>query len=578
MVGAGVLLVLLAAVVANLRTRLWYERDAPRTSTNALGKVWTSQEALAEVEALARPVADLFNLPTRENAGRGPANTRHQVAALRMLTGLYRDRLVLTDNVLHFSPASNAMLRKGQLLRVSVSASAQGIEDVLVCKPIVRFPLMIYLPAALLCALIVSLGLRGMALAAALVAAVLGLSLLAFPLILRGVPALAAAAVYGLLLLGVFVAFLGGCGRKGLAAIAGGLGGLAVAVAAALILSAPLKISGFPTTTALMLKESLPEGTELHFVSLVSAGAAICLLGIVLDLGVSIAAAVEAVYRERPDVSHRAALAAGLRMNRDVTGTMLLTLFFVWAGESMHIWLLPDALQMSLRELANSEAIAVEVLGLVAAGFGLLAAGPLTALAAVALLPRGSSASAEVRSRGPRVSTWGARLLLAGEAGLCIASVVLIIGAARELSPRGSSGATIRIPRLASAAEYHAHAAELVSAGHESEGTLALWRGLDANGAHGPSHCSLARIYVGRGWFVPSYDEACKAISAMPADSDAHYVAGIALAWLGVEEEAERELRKALELDPVNANASDALRTLFGDDAPQADDRDQEDF
>ena len=69
-------------------------------------------------------------------------------------------------------------------------------------------------------------------------------------------------------------------------------------------------------------------------------------------------------------------------------------------------------------------------------------------------------------------------------------------------------------------------------------------------------------------WFVLAHDEIRQALGLLPNDSDTHYVAGVVLAWTGDQDEAEKELKRSLELDPKNTNASEALRTLFGADQP----------
>ena len=565
---AGVVAVVLAAVLANARTRLFYERAEVRRS-EVLGRPLSSQDALAEVVAVTAPVADAFEKPVRGNAGRGPANLRHQAVALRILTGINRGRLVLARNILQFDPAGSAFIARGSNVRVSMTMSEGSVYDVLIYKPIVRFPVIIYLVAALLCGGIVALRIRGLALAAALLLSVLGLSLLVFPLVLRGMPPLLAVSAYALLMTMVFLLLLEGWGRKGLAATIGACGGMAVAVAAVLIAVGPLKLSGYPTTFSIMLKEALPADHMLSFVSLLTAGTAVCVLGLVLDLGVSIAAAVEAVCRQAGGISSRAALAAGMRMNRDVMGTMLLTLVFVWLGESLHAMMLPDALYMSGRELLNNEAMAVELLGLAAGGIGLVATGPITALAAVSLFMHAKPQTTARRREENRL--WPLWLVLSVELAICVACAVCIASTAGEAdrgSPWEQHGVAAAVPKLTSSADLCQYAREQLSRGNEAQAALALWRAGTLDPRCGLRHRELARIYVNERWFVLAHDEIRQALDLLPNDSDTHYVAGVTWSWLSDEHRAESELKKALELDPKNTNASEALRTLFGADQP----------
>ena len=492
-VAAGVVAVVLAAVLANARTRLFYERTEVRRS-EVLGRPLSSQDALAEVVAVTAPVADAFEKPVRGNAGRGPANVRHQAVALRILTGINRGRLVLARNILQFDPAGSAFIARGSNVRVSMTMSEGSVYDVLIYKPIVRFPVIIYLVAALLCGGIVALRIRGLALAAALLLSVLGLSLLVFPLVLRGVPPILAVSAYAVLIMMVFLLLLEGWNRKGLAAIIGACGGLVVAVSAVLLAAGPLKLSGYPTTFSMMLKDALPADHTLSFVSLLTAGTVVCVLGIVLDLGVSIAAAVEAVCRQEGGISFRAALAAGMRMNRDVMGTMLLTLVFVWLGGSLHAMMLPGAFDMTARELLNSEAIAVELLGLTAGGIGLVATGPITALAAVSLFMRVKPR--EASPRGGQDRLWPLWLVMSVELAVCVACAVCIAGSAREAclgSPSERREVVAGPPKLMPSADLCKYAREQLSGGTKVQAALALWRASTLDPRCGLCHRELAR-------------------------------------------------------------------------------------
>ena len=611
-VAAGVVAVVLAAVLANARTRLFYQRSDVRRTT-VLGRPIASQDALAEVVAVSSPTVDTFDEPVRTNPGRGPARVRHQAAVLRVLTGINRGRLVLAQNVLQFSPANSATIAEGSWVHVSVTTSGDSVDDVLICKPIIRFPVIIYVVAALLCAAILVLRIRGLALAAALLLSVLGLSLLVFPLVLHGVPPLLAASMYAVLMMVLLVLVLEGWGRAGIAAIIGACGGMAVAVAAALVAAGPLKLSGYPTTFSIMLKEALPPDRVLSFTGLLTAGTVVCVLGIVLDLGVSVAAAVDAVCRQASTISYRTALAAGMRMNRDVLGTMLLTLVFVWVGQSLCTMMLPRALDMSLRELLNSEAMAVELLELAAGGIGLVAAGPITALAAVWLFMQrkqqdasspaqelsqkdGSQGMAslfsqravEKRNRRTRNSEQGTRnkkrrgsgtgaegtrpwplwLVLAAELAVCAVCGIGIASAAREahrgtaVVPHGAAGMP---PKRASSDDLHLYASEQLASGNEAQAALALWQAVKLDPRSGVYRRELARLYVGKRWFVIAHAEASRALDLLPDDSDTHYVAGVVLVWLGDENGAKKQLQKALDLDPKNSNASDALAAMFGE-------------
>jgi len=569
---AAILVVVLAAFLAVRQTHLWFERAEVHRSTDVAGNDLLAQDALAEVVALAEPVTDILDVPTRTNPRRGPAQNRYQPVVLRVLTGINRGKLFLANNILHFKPSSNALIGKGSLVHVSVTTSGHGVQDVLICKPIVRYPLLIYLIAGLLCAVILFMRARGVAFAGALAFTVLASSFVLFPLILRGFSPLGAAAIYALLMMVMLTLFLGGAGKKALAAILGACGGLIVSVVVVLAASGPLKLSGFTSAFSVALMEALGGDVELSFVRLLVCGTVICILGIVLDLGVSIASAVEKVSMENRGIRRSAALKAGMRMSRDVTGTMLLTLIFVWAGSELHAMMLPRGLGISFRELLNTEAMAVEILRLVAGGVGLLATGPITALVSVAFFARtGHSARPLKQVKEKRLPAWPLTVVICVEAALCIVCGRMLLKTAGELSPAsGAETGAVITPDLASADDYYSYAVARLKEGNQPRAALALWGALALDPDHGPAHRDLAYLFAGRKWFPPARAEIDQALKLLPDDSHTHYIAGVVMAWQSMPSEAERELKRALELDPNNANASEALRALFGAEADGA--------
>jgi hypothetical protein len=370
------------------------------------------------------------------------------------------------------------------------------------------------------------------------------------------------------MVMGVVVMFVADAGKKGLAAVLGSCAGLLVAVAVVLAASGPLQLTGFPTAISRMLRQSVPENVSLDFISLLTCGTIVCILGIVLDLSVGIASAVEQLCREEGR-KPREALRAGLRMSRDVTGTMLLTLIFVWAGQNLHAMMLPAGMGIPPRELLNTEAMAVEVLRLTAGGIGMLATGPATALIAVVIFARGRARTA---ARQAHHRIWPLKMAAGLEGALGITFLVLILvcllqKAKPEMPPTP-------VPRHNDARAYHKHAQKLLTQARSAssrqhrrraQAVVALWRALDMNSDYGQAHRTLAGFYVRQRWFVPAWAEARHALELMPDDSQTHYIAGVALAWLHQMEKARQHLHRALELNPDNTNASQALKALFGE-------------
>jgi len=562
---AAVGIVILGAMLADVRTRLLFE-DAPvkREQHPDQGQV-VEQEALAEVVAFREPVADPSVYAGRENPLRGPALLHRQATVLRAVSGIYKGRVFLSENRLQFKPSGNPVLTPGRLLRVTLTVADQGRDEVIIMSPVMRYPMLLFAAAGLLCVAILFFRLRGVCFAAVLVLASLAAVLVLFPLILKGFPPAAATALFAAIVMALLVALLGRPGRKAAAAVLGASAGLGVAIALVAVFSGPLKLSGYPSASALMLRQLLPADMKLNFISLLACGTVICVLGLVIDLSVGIASAVEKVYvqEERPD--YWEASRAGIRMCRDVTGTMLNTLVFVWAGTGLAIFMLPRAMGISVAELFNSEQMAVEILRLVAGGIGLAVAGPATAFIAAALfaVKRKPAAAAKPAPGWMERSSALLWAMLACELVVfSVAAVSYFQSHSLYVSGR-DEGALLAVRD--SAQDYYNDGLSYIADGDQARAALALWNAIDTDADFGPAHRVLARLYIARRWDALAQESAQRALRLMPDDSDAHCVAGVISYWLGEYDQAEELLDRAIELDPANAEARHALKALFTD-------------
>ena len=560
----GVGAVVIVAWAARRDLRRWYEAQPVRVTREATGRVLHSQVALAQAVAVRPAVTDPLDRPTRTNPARGSARVAFQPVVFRVATGTYRGQLALARNIVQFKPSANVVIEPGTQARLNVAGRNGMVEEVLIQRPSVRYPVLLGWLAALLIAVIVLVRRRGLAFVAMFVATGLATGLVLLPAIAGGVAPAVAAGVYAVLLMGAFVALSGEVNRKAVAAIAGGVSGLLVAVVIAAIGSRLLKLSGYASTYAFLVESSLPDGGGISLVSLVQCGTVMCILGIVLDVGISVASGVEQVLVNNPNVPRREAIRAGLRMSRDIIGMMLLTLIFVWAGETLPVLLLARTTTVTGLELANSEELAVEVLRITAGGIGMLVAGPCAAALAGGLLSRPRPGRGSAAATEARPALWWAVCGL--ELAVCLIGVVSIARGPRTPSPLPSPDGRAcpsDVAQRLSALRYHRDAELHTQQRCPNAAALCLWRALDMDPEHGPSRCDLAHLYAARRWFTLAHAEASHAVRLMPDDTKAHYVLGITSGWLEDYDAAEHHLREAVRLDPGNTAAVDALKQMF---------------
>ncbi|MDR1192551.1 MAG: YibE/F family protein, partial [Peptococcaceae bacterium] len=126
----------------------------------------------------------------------------------------------------------------------------------------------------------------------------------------------------------------------------------------------------------------------LNLKAVLFAGILIGALGAMLDTAVSIASALMEVYETAERPSFCVLLRSGLNIGGDTMGTMTSTLILAYMGGSLSLVLILIVYSNSLLELFNREMIVVEILQSLAGSMGLLAATPLTALAAAYIYTR----------------------------------------------------------------------------------------------------------------------------------------------------------------------------------------------
>lgn len=186
---------------------------------------------------------------------------------------------------------------------------------------------------------------------------------------------------------------LGGIGRKTFAATAATLLGTALSGALFWIFSQMLHISGYNLESAeslLMITQST--GMELRPMLMMSV--LIAALGAVMDVGMSIAASLEEIHMLNPALGAKALMGSGMRIGRDMIGTMTNTLILAYTGTALTTMILLLAYGYDMGHLLNSDYLAME-----------LAQGIASTGGVVLTVPVASAISALVYTRGKTENT-----------------------------------------------------------------------------------------------------------------------------------------------------------------------------
>ena len=174
---------------------------------------------------------------------------------------------------------------------------------------------------------------------------------------------------------------------KTAAAIAGCLGGVAVAGLLTLLMDRVLHLTGMVDEDSVYLLAMSPD-TPIDLRAIIFAGILIGALGAVMDVAISLASALWEVKEQAPGVGLGGLCRSGFAIGRDMMGTMSNTLILAYMGSSLATVLLLVVYNGSLLGLLNREMIVVEILQALVGSIGLLLTAPLTTLISAFLFTR----------------------------------------------------------------------------------------------------------------------------------------------------------------------------------------------
>ena len=127
---------------------------------------------------------------------------------------------------------------------------------------------------------------------------------------------------------------------------------------------------------------------NIDFQGLLFSGILIGALGAVMDVGMSIASAIDEVRKVHPEANFGNLFKAGMNVGRDIMGTMSNTLILAYTGSALPLLLLFMAGSIPLAKAINMELVAEEIARALAGSIGLVLCIPVTALVSAAMFTR----------------------------------------------------------------------------------------------------------------------------------------------------------------------------------------------
>lgn len=520
-----------------------------------------TQEALAEVlfvqpyvKEPAGPAAPAYN------PARGRPRPRLHPCAARILTGENRGRVVAFVNRIVDRPFVDVHLVPGRRVRLWVTTREGRIAQAEVVPLPVRWRSLLW-AAAVLCAVLIvvlgDLGARAMLLTIGCGAV---LVFVAAPVMASGGPPLLVAGVSFLLVAALLLGLWGQEWRVALCAAAGALTGLAAAALVSLAASRLMGLTGGAWAIIRLLR-GRPEFQALDFRQLLAAGMAIIAMGAALDIAVSVVSGLIAFQLQNPGASASQIRHVGLRLNRNVASTMVLTITTAWIALRLPVFLVMHSGADVFSRLWV-KCYAAELTQVISAAIAVMLAGPATVLLFVHLLGRLSRAKVRARPFGPRRLAATHILLPAALISIALSSPLWF----RQTQPPSD------VPSVdVSAVRAETSTAALLDAAREwqllgdwDSSMVVLWRARELAPDNPIVGRDLAYVYLSRGWAVPARDAIARALPALTDDARAQYIAGVIAFWEGDREDAKMRLERALRIDPALSAAADALAALGG--------------
>ena len=201
------------------------------------------------------------------------------------------------------------------------------------------------------------------------------------PMIFTGIPPLIAAIVYCTLATIISLLFLNGWHLKTGIAIIGTVSGTVSAALLAYISASLLHVSGFSLEEAshlIVITKEVP----FDIGALLLAAILVASLGAVMDVSVTIASAMNEIHHSNPKQSRSDLFRAGIRVGRDMMGTMTNTLVLAFVGNGLAMLLVVYAYQVSTRQLINMSLLSIEFVKAFSGSMGIVLTVPITALCA----------------------------------------------------------------------------------------------------------------------------------------------------------------------------------------------------
>ncbi len=172
-----------------------------------------------------------------------------------------------------------------------------------------------------------------------------------------------------------------GATRKSLVTMLGCFAGTSMAALITYVANIFLHLTGMTDEHSIYITMLFPD-KPIDLVALVFSGIIIGALGAIMDVAMDLSSSLNEIVSHVPDIKFSTLFKSGMRIGRDIMGTMSNTLILAYIGSSLTNIMLLITYSSSIIELANREAVIVDMLQALAGSIAILLTVPFTVLLA----------------------------------------------------------------------------------------------------------------------------------------------------------------------------------------------------
>ena len=304
-----------------------------------------------------------------------------QIARVKLLTGEFKNKECILENVLTGNPNYDIKLKKGTKVILHAEEIDNKVEYSI--EDISRSSTLFWL-AFLFCALLIYVGkIKG---AFSLISIALTIMLIYYglsPMILAGINPILSTIIICILSTFITMYLVGGFNAKSTSATLGVILSLISACALSAITMSVAHLTGFSGENTMFLYSAHP---ELDFVSIAISAMIIATLGAVMDVAMSIASTINEIYINDNSKTVSDLFKSGMNVGKDIIGTMANTLILVYLGGSLPLLLLAG--NIDTHKFFNLNQVVTEIASAIIGSISIVICVPLTAITASLLISK----------------------------------------------------------------------------------------------------------------------------------------------------------------------------------------------